>query len=96
MDDPYLYRAIRYVELNPVIAKIVGLAEEYLWSSARAHVLGEPNPLLAPNPLGIKEQEWAAYLAEGLAESETKLFGEHAISGKPLGDEDFLRKIGSK
>jgi hypothetical protein len=51
MDDPYLYCAIRYDELNPVRAKIVQNAVDYRWSSARAHVLGEANPLLARNPL---------------------------------------------
>jgi putative transposase len=96
MDDPYLYRAIRYAELNPVRAKIVARAENYPWSSARAHILGEDNILLGRNPLGLTGPEWSAYLAEGLVESETKLFGEHANSGQPLGDENFLRKIGMR
>ena len=93
MDDPYLYRAIRYVELNPVRAKIVDRAEGYPWSSARAHILGEDHVLLGQNPLGMKGPEWAAYLAEGLVESETELFREHTNTGLPLGDENFLRKI---
>lgn len=74
MDDPYLYRAIRYVELNPVRAKIVEDPADYPWSSARAHVLGEGDPLLAPNPLKMNGKEWAAFLGEGLAQSETDLF----------------------
>ncbi|MCX6570769.1 MAG: transposase [Candidatus Aminicenantes bacterium] len=94
MDDPYLYRAMRYDELNPVRAKIVENAIEYSWSSARAHVLGEANPLLARPPLGMNGQEWAIYLREGLIESETRLFRDHSGSTTPLGDEDFFRRIG--
>jgi hypothetical protein len=33
---------IRYVELNPVKAKLVAPAEDWPWSSARAHVAGKP------------------------------------------------------
>jgi putative transposase len=95
MDERYLYRAIRYVELNPVRAKLAETAAEYPWSSAPAHILGKGDPLLSRNPLGLGEEEWAAYLAAGLTESETTLFRKHANSGKAFGDEDFLRKIGA-
>jgi putative transposase len=37
MDDEHLYRAIRYVERNPVRAGIVKEAWEYRWSSAQVH-----------------------------------------------------------
>jgi putative transposase len=94
MDDPYLYRAMRYDELNPVRAKIVENATEYNWSSARAHVFGEANPLLARTPLGMNGQEWAIYLREGLIKSEIRLFRDHSGSTTPLGDEDFFRRIG--
>jgi putative transposase len=94
MDEPYLYRAMRYDELNPVRAKIVESAADYRWSSARAHVLGVRDPLLAPDPLGMNGREWAAYLREGLADSETELFRKHTSSASPLGNEDFLRRLG--
>ena len=35
MDEPYLLAAARYVELNPVRARLVGSAAEWPWSSAR-------------------------------------------------------------
>jgi putative transposase len=95
MDMPYLYRAMRYDELNPVRARIVQDAVDYRWSSARAHVLGEPDPMIGRNPLGMSGREWAAYLEEGLVESETSLFRDHNAKLTPLGSEDFLRKIGA-
>jgi putative transposase len=37
LDEHYLWSAIRYVERNPVRAKMVKKAENYAWSSAAAH-----------------------------------------------------------
>ncbi len=34
LDETYLWFCVRYVEHNPVRAKIVAKAEDYLWSSA--------------------------------------------------------------
>jgi len=41
MDENYLLAACRYIELNPVRAKLVRRAENYRWSSARAYLAGE-------------------------------------------------------
>ena len=49
MDEQYLLAAARYVELNPVRAKMVQLPWEYKWSSAGAHVVGKDDIL----PAGI-------------------------------------------
>ena len=37
LDEPYMWAAIRYVERNPVRARLVRRAENYPWSSAAAH-----------------------------------------------------------
>jgi putative transposase len=37
LGDVYLWAAIRYVEFNPVRAKMVCRADRYPWSSAAAH-----------------------------------------------------------
>lgn len=43
----HLWTALRYVELNPVRAAMVQKAEDYEWSSARAHLAGQdPRRLL--------------------------------------------------
>ena len=38
LGEKYLYAAFRYIELNPVRAKIVERAEDYCWASAGTHV----------------------------------------------------------
>ena len=40
LDYEYLWRALRYIEQNPVRAGLVSTAEDYPWSSARAHLGG--------------------------------------------------------
>ena len=47
LDDEYLIRAARYIELNPVRAGLVAKAADWPWSSARAHTKGGENRLLA-------------------------------------------------
>jgi putative transposase len=48
--DGYLLSCGRYVERNPMEAKLVTEPWLYRWSSCRAYALGEADGLLAPNP----------------------------------------------
>ena len=45
MDEPYLIAAARYIERNPVKADLADRAEDWPWSSARAHCNGGEDPL---------------------------------------------------
>lgn len=44
--EQYLLTCMRYIEMNPVRAKIVTSPEEYRWSSYRANAMGEENALI--------------------------------------------------
>jgi len=46
-NDDYLLAATRYIERNPVRAKIVRKPWRYRYSSARAHVQHRADPLLS-------------------------------------------------
>ncbi|MFZ1431218.1 MAG: hypothetical protein WAS21_31215 [Geminicoccaceae bacterium] len=37
-----LLAAVRYIELNPVRARLVATPEAWPWSSAKAHLTGQP------------------------------------------------------
>ena len=54
LDGDYLWAAVRYVERNPVRARMVQKAENYRWSSAAAHGGLRPDrmPLSAINLMG--------------------------------------------
>ena len=52
MDDAHLMVAVRYIENNPVAAGLARRAEDWRWSSARAHVLGRNDGLTDIDALG--------------------------------------------
>ena len=93
LDECHLYAAVRYVERNPVRAGLVTLAEDYEWSSARAHIRKEPHPLLSSCPLEIAIEDWAAYLGQEDSPEDTKKIVEHEHTGRPLGSEDFVKRL---
>jgi putative transposase len=49
LDVDHSFYCVQYILLNPVRAKLVDKMEDYPWSSARAHLFGEPNPYLSAN-----------------------------------------------
>ena len=86
MDDAHLMVAVRYVENNPVKAGMVAAAEHWPWSSARAHLSGEPDGLTDVAALGRHVGNWRAYLRDGLEAANRDDAVEAALrSGRPLG-----------
>jgi putative transposase len=93
LGETHVYSAVRYIEQNPVEAKIVNRAEDYYWSSARSHVFGEKDDLLSDFYLISEIPDWVSYLREKTSESDKKLFRSHARTGRPLGDDKFIAKL---
>jgi len=88
----------RYVELNPVKAKLVRQAEDWPWSSARAHVTGKPDGLTDPGAAALTHRNWRAMLRQGLEagdlapEMEAEIEA-HQRTGRPWGDTAFVRRL---
>lgn len=97
LDGDYFRAALRYVERNPVRAKIVRKAEDYLWSSARGHCGRETNPLLRAKSgwLGDFEdiENWSKWLSEPDDEAALLVLRRNAMMGLPCGSEKFIKKI---
>lgn len=90
MDDAYLYSCVRYIETNPVRAGLVSKAEDYLWSSAPAHVFGKKDPVLSPIPLARGINDWGAFLRQQEREDEIEAIRKNQGNGRPLGSEEFI------
>ena len=90
MDETHLLAAARYVELNPVRARLAKRAQDYPWSSARAHLAGRDDKLVKAGPLLALAADWAGFLAAGLAEADGERLRRHERTGRPLGDGRFL------
>jgi putative transposase len=93
MDEKYLLTAARYVELNPVRAKLVENPEDYRWSSALAHVTGNDDELVRVKPLLEMVDNWKEFLANTVTNSELEEMRHHENTGRPLGGENFIKKI---
>ena len=95
LDERYLYAAIRYIERNPVRAKIVRKAHDYPWSSARIRVNRLKSDLLDNFFLCDEIKNWADFLEQEKNE-DLALFRRHGATGKPLGDPRFIKGIGQQ
>jgi putative transposase len=93
VDEPHLLAAARYVELNPVRAKLVDRARQWPWSSARAHLLGRDDRLVKVAPLLGLVGDWKAFLRSALGEDELRDLREHGRTGRPLGSSAFLARL---
>jgi len=93
MDERYLYKCVRYIERNPVRAKIVERPEDYPWSSARAHVFGLADEVLSDSSFLQQIHDWRAYLAENESKNDLEEIRKNQGSGRPLGNEVFYETI---
>ncbi len=97
LDDDYTWAAIRYVERNPVRAKLSRKAEKYRWSSAAGHCRLVDDPVIT-RQVGWQKQfngigDWSAWLAEGDNTEEMTQLRHHVDKGLPCGSETFIRKL---
>lgn len=93
MNESYLLAAARYVELNPVRARITKDPMTYPWSSARSHILGKDDALVKHRQLLDLVPDWKSFLKSGIEEQEIARLRQHERTGRPLGDDRFIKKI---
>ncbi len=92
-DATYTLNVARYIELNPVRAKLCGKPVDYPWSSAKAHILGCEDPLLNTSALLQQSPEWESFLLSGRDQRTTDLIKLHENTGRPLGNTTFIARI---
>ena len=93
MDEDHLAAALAYVSLNPVRARLVERAQDWRWSSARAHLRGKPDGITALAPIRERFPRFADLIAtQPDADAFARLRGAESI-GRPLGTDRFLSRI---
>src|SRR5947208_2773409 len=96
MDEAHLMAALRYVSLNPVRARLVQRAQDWRWSSTRAHLRGKDDGVTALAPVRARFPDFAGLLAsDPEADRFASLRAAESI-GRPLGDERFLNRLERK
>jgi len=96
LDEPHLWEALRYTELNPVRASLVTRAECWEWSSAVAHCgAATADAWLAMDLWRSRWSAgtWRAYLDVGETESELAAIRHSTHTGRPLGSAEFARTL---
>jgi putative transposase len=94
MDEPHAWEAVRYVERNPLRAKIILRPDRYPWSSAGGHAGLRKDPLLsgALESRG-KVKNWAQWLRAGEDAALVQTIRASTRTGRAAGDEAFLARI---
>lgn len=96
LDANHFVNAVRYVERNPVAARLVERAEDYRWSSAAAHCGLRDDPLLEPaSASGILKAitDWSAWLAIEVPDECRKLLRRNSRLGLPCGTDEFVEQL---
>jgi putative transposase len=92
--DAYLLTAVKYIERNPVRAKLVTLSEEWKWGSAYRRIRGTKKEqlLLAPSPVPLP-YHYRAWINESEQSEELDEIRKSVQKGTPFGGEKFLTQF---
>jgi len=97
LDESHMIACARYIERNPVWAKMV--KKPYLWpySSAKIHCgIDQDDPLGTKQLFDYIEQEaksWKEFIEASDNPEEMKGIREKTRTGRPLGTNDFVEKL---
>ena len=92
--EPYLWAVVRYIECNPVRAKLAVKAEGYKWSSAKGHILGSGDAILSGKDwLGERERmAYRRFLNKEDKPMEASI-RKATTTGRPLGADGFIKRL---
>jgi putative transposase len=93
IQDDHLLTVLRYIEANPLRARMVEAAGDYPWSSFAAHGLGLPDALLDPIPAyeslaktsATRQRRWSAFVHKTPTDKELTAIRRSCSSGLPFG-----------
>ena len=92
LDDATVREEVRFIENNPVRAKLVGDASNYRWSSTSSHVIGASDQIISGDCfLNAEIADWRAYLENNTNEDLVERTRTRLKTGRPAGDIDFVR-----
>lgn len=96
LDEKHFTSALRYVELNPVRARIVSHAEDYLWSSAAVHLERKRAPEWLDTETFRNRFDldyWRLALGAKQPRRELAAIREATRHGIPLAEKPFIREL---
>lgn len=93
--ETYLLRCMRYIELNPVRAKLASKPDGYRWSSHQANAKGRADPLITPHKVftNLGRDAYRALVHEGLSSEELEAIRRSVNKGWALGSDRFRADV---
>ncbi|MFH1246143.1 MAG: transposase [Candidatus Omnitrophota bacterium] len=88
--ESYLWSVCRYIERNPVRAKIVNKASQYEWSSANET---HKSDIIESIWDETQRREYIDYLNMEEDKEQIQIIRKHTYSGKPIGSAGFINHI---
>lgn len=103
-DDEHLLTVLRYIEANPLRAKLAKDAGKYPWSSYACHGLGVANDLLDPLAIyeglaktsAARQRRWHDKVHRPFEEHEAAAIQRSIATGLPYGSADWVAKLSAK
>jgi len=96
LDEKHFFVAMKYIELNPVRAKLCRMPWRYEHSSASVHI-DEKSKSELLNLSGwyemISEKQWKNALLDGIDDSQVMNLRRNTHTGRPLGSDGFVSKL---
>lgn len=90
----HISAAIRYVECNPVRAKMVNKAWHYSWSSARAHLGKEYKIIQLGNIYEyVNVDSWKMFLSEKECKNQLKILRDKTHKGYAFAPDNFIQEM---
>ena len=98
LDSAHYFDAMRYIDLNPKTARLVSNPADFPFSSAHAHLTGQPDPFLVlmmdtwRHQFSNSPRRYREFLNETRREQQQRL--EKALqNGFPLGSDDWIAQL---
>ncbi len=94
MDEAHLLNAVRYVSLNPVRARLFERAQDWIWSSARAHFAGLDDAVVKVQPVLERVGDFGEFLDQPFDEDNAYAALRRAETiGRPIGDPHWIEGL---
>ncbi len=102
--DEHLLAVLRYIEANPLRARIVKRAEDYRWSSYLCHGMGAADALLDPlvlyDQLGARpetrQRKWAEKVHLPMPGQQIAAIRRSVQTGLPYGEKSWVHRLASR
>jgi len=101
-DDDHLLTVLRYIEANPLRARLAPAADDYPWSSFPEHGTGRASGLLDPviayeelaTDPAERRRRWSAFVHQAPPDDELAALRRSVQTGLPFGSPGWVERLG--